>query len=294
MISLNLQVAVQLPRAPTRDIERDLARSVRMGAEYVRSVWMSAVSGTVLPGMRGPVDDPTYLRSLGMPSAVRRGGQYEYVVTADYERVVVVEQGFPAFDMKPMLLGGAKARRSKDGRRYNIIPFRFGTPQPGGGSRAHFPGDQTMPGSIYDIVSLGEDYPSGDTEGMRTKLDQLLNTYGEPGGVNAQALIRGLSGPMDAPYTWKSGLYAGMRQVGSPTQRRYYTFRTVSDPDVVWRRVQRPDGRIVSSRVVRKGSDPNSWIHPGRAANPVMQAVVDYSRPTVERAIGNAVSVAFG
>lgn len=238
------------------------------------------MSGTVLPGMSGPVNDPDYARSLGMPSALRMIGEFEGMVSADYHLVEMVERGYASFDMKPMLLGGRRARITKDGRRYNIIPFRFGTPQAGGGSRAHFPGEMTMPRSVYNIVRLGAEYPQEDTEGMRTKIADF---------VNQQAAIRSMNLPMDGSYTWKAGLYAGMRGYGSGRQRQYFTFRTVSTPVVSYRRTQLANGKIVSTKRSVRGSDPNSWIHPGRAENPVMQAVVDDTRPRVDAFLTNTV-----
>lgn len=295
MITLHISTQIGVNVPTTRDMERDIARSVKVAAEFVRSTWMSAVSGTVLPGMRGPVHDEAYLRSLGMPSALKRSDHYEYSVTADYERVAIVELGFASFDMKPMLLGGQRVRRAKDGRRYNIIPFRFGTPQSGGAPRAHFGGEQTMPRWVHEIVRLGDPFPSSDLTGQRTKIHELWSEQGElVGGVNAEALIRSLQGPMAGPYTWVAGLYSGMRRVGAPGQRQYFTFRTVSEPEVRWRRIMRPDGKVTSVQVRQRGSDPNSWIHPGRGANPVMRAVVDYTSPTVRSFLERAVGVATG
>lgn len=284
-IQLSISVVSALDDLPTRDDLRFFDRAVRDAAEYVRGVWVSAVSGTVLPGMTNPVEDEEYARSLGMPAALRRVAPMTWMVMADYEKAERIELGFGSYDMKPGLLAGPNSRVGKDGRRYNTVPFRFGTPQTSGPNkgqpRPHFPGEQTMPVEVYDVVKQGGAYPAS-SEGQRTKVPYLFNEAGDPiGGVNFEAFDRGLDEPMQESYTWKTGLYSGMKGFGSPGHRMYMTFRRVSEPATSTRTYRRPDGKIVTIATT-KGSDPNSWIHPGQRANPVIQAVRDYSRPHVE------------
>lgn len=266
---------------------------VKAAAEWVRSVWVAAVSGSmVLPGMSGPVDDDEYARSLGLPSALRRTGKWEYTITAKYDTAQRIEQGFGSYDMKPALLGGPHAKPTADGQgKYNVVPYRFGTPilrgPNKGQSRPNFPGEMTMPKDVYKEVKDGERY--ADTgEGQRTKIPLLFSSTAL-GGVNAQAIQRNLPAPMTSAYTWRSGLYDGMVKKGKGGHSQYFTFRAVSTPRVVVQRVRGADGRLVT-RVVRKGSDPNAWMHPGQGANPVMQAVRDYTHPFVERMLLHAAS----
>jgi hypothetical protein len=58
---------------------------------------------------------------------------------------------------------------------------------------------------------------------------------------------------MFSPYTWKSSPYQGMVRSHRAGHTTYNTFR------------------VVSSK-----SDALSWIHPGQAPNPVIQAVLDH------------------
>lgn len=55
---------------------------------------------------------------------------------------------------------------------------------------------------------------------------------------------------MSAPYTHTASLYQGMRKYGKKGASRYMTFRTVSE-----------------------ASGTNSWHHPGKPANPIVEAV---------------------
>jgi len=272
--------------------ERQLRRAVRDCAEYVRGVWESAVSGTFIPGMRKPVNDDEYRRSLGLPTTIARIAEFAYAVTADYHAVERIELGYASFDMKPGLLRGKSARTGKDGAKYATVPFRFGTPNLSGPnkgeSRPHFPGEQTMPADVYERVKDGTPYPRTG-EGARTKVPLTVSEYGL-GGVNAEALMRDVAEPMSTPYTWKSGLYDAMTRRGAPGHRQYYTFRRVSEPRTTGGTTIRPDGRIVTKPLRTKGSDPNSWIHPGQAPNPVVDAVTQYCRPTVEPYLARALA----
>lgn len=291
-VSLSIDVqAAALKDIPDRYDDKWLDGQVKAAAEWVRSIWVAAVSGgIILPGMTEEVDDPEYARSLGLASALRSTGKWEYTITAKYDNAQRVEGGFSAYDMKPMLLHGPHARIGKDGARWNVIPFRFGTPiQSGpnkGQSRPHFPGEQTMPVHVYKEVAAEGVYPATG-EGQRTKIPFLF-TEDELGGVNREAIIRDLPAPMMRPYTWRAGLYDDMRKYGSGRQVQYFTFRAVSEPRQRITRWRGAGGAMIT-KVVTKGSDPNSWIHPGQAANPLIAAVVDYTRPFVEAMLLNAV-----
>jgi hypothetical protein len=284
-IQLGIVVQSNLDHLPTKTDLTFIDRAVRDAAEYIRGVWVSAVTGTILPGMSGPVNDEDYARSLGVPTSLARTGTLQWTIMSDHEHAERIELGYGSYDMKPGLLYGPNSRVGKDGRRYNTVPFRFGTPIRSGPnkgqSRPHFPGEQTMPADVYEIVRQGGAYPQ-TTEGQRTKVPFLFDEQGNAsGGVNLEAAKRGEFPPMDGAYTWKTGLYSGMQGLGARGNRVYMTFRRVSEPSVSTRRYRRSDGKIVTT-ATKKGSDPNSWIHPGQKANPVIRAVRDYTRPHVE------------
>lgn len=252
-------------------------RAVGEAAEYVRNIWQDAVQGNVLPGMTKPVFSDSYFESLSNPSALRMIGPMHAQIVCTYEGVDRIEHGYASFDQKPGLTSGPRSRLTRDGqRRYNTIPFRHGTPTGTGAPRAHLP---TMPEDIYAIVRREGVYRDpgaavlGQQRGQRTKL---------PAIVNLQAVLRGLPGPMKAPYTWKAGQYEGMRRVGAPRHRQYMTWRRVS-----WPQTMNRAGKLI-------GSDPNSWIHPGQAPNPVMDAVVRATEEHVRELIWQAALTAFG
>lgn len=114
-----------------KSLRTQLAKTIREEVlPYIQETWLGAVSGAQLPGMPKVVNDAQYAAALQRPEAL------EYPTDGDplYGRVIVndpyirqAEQGKPARDLKPSLLGGPKARRSKRGGRYNIIPIGFST-----------------------------------------------------------------------------------------------------------------------------------------------------------------------
>lgn len=267
----SLEEAIQRASSPDLAV---LADGINRAASYIRDVWGRAVQGEVLPGMTGPVVDDEYYESLFTGESLQLYTPLHGAVISTYPKLERIEQGFASYDMKPGLLAGPSAREGLHGR-YNVIPFRHMTPKKGssgameGDRRAH---GAVMPQAVYKIVKeRGTFKDPGDARlgqqlGQRSKL---------PGAINLQALARGAASPMSGPYTWKYGLYHNMRRVvkqyDKATQSTYMTWRTVSE-----------------------NSDPNSWIHPGRAPNPVIEAVINASRDTVEAIILEAARAAFG
>jgi hypothetical protein len=239
------------------DLTAIIASLIPAQLQYVASVWQAAVSGLVLPGMRKAIHDARYAMLIGDTSAM----EYPYNGDPFRGRIVMLdgglarryEDGYKSFDMKPGLLAGPHARTAKDGSRYNIIPFSHSTPGSVGQKGA------PMPTEIYALARRLQ-------ARQNLKLPPGLQGYGQrskiPAQVNAQAIQRGHGGPMFSPYTWRGSPYSGMQKTGGPGQTSYRTFR------------------VVSSK-----SDPSSWIHPGQAANPVINSVQQLVMPHILAAI---------
>ncbi len=279
-LGVDLQVRhSELPHG-TGHPEFDLApldRLMQQLATFVRDTWIGAVSGTVLPGMTKAVNDDKYAAAI----TVEKHGDFHYGVVVNYPEAERIEQGTPAYDMKPMLLASPRAKPTKDGGgTYITIPMRQFTAGKGGQPRvsANPSGANTMPPDVHQYTKAFGHYEGGaPAEGSRTKIPLLSYNGQEVGGVNLEALSRGLPAPMAGPYTWKAGQYQGLtntRTAGGAS--RYYTFRRIS----TLRLVQLPDGRAHWA-----GSDPNSWISPGKPANPISQAVEQFTAPEISKAL---------
>jgi len=233
-----------------------LQQSLTNAATLIQQTWDDAVTGrAVLPGMRQAINDDKYHKALTTGSALSFPTAFSAVVMpyGYSEGADQIENGLPAYDMKPQLLHGPKSRPTKDGARYNIIPFRHTTP--GSTSTLGTP----MPKSIFDQAKKLQRSVSNRQTG-KIDWDQSLQVNGQ-GNINQTSL-----------YQHKASTYQGMYRVGDARHTRYMTFRMVSTP--------RTDkkGR-------RKGSAPNSWIHPSVPPNPVTQAVYNYCMPKVEEMI---------
>lgn len=265
--------------SPLDQLERELSaprvelitQAIGDAAELVRQTWQRAVSGERLPGMAKPVNDDQYLAALATGQALQMIGPLHGAVVCLYDGAARVEEGVPAFDMKPGLLHGPSARQGTHGR-YNVIPFRHMTPQKGEIGEGSRPHGSTMPANVYKIVKNSGEFRDpgnarlGEQQGQRSKLAQA---------INIEALARNLPAPMASNYTWKFGMYHGMRRIvkeyGKTTQSTYMTWRAVSER-----------------------SDPSSWINPGQPANPVIAAVIEASRADVEAIIMAGARAAYG
>lgn len=234
---------------------------------FVRDTWVSAVSGASLPGMRRPIQDEAYAKSI--QTFVSDGQVLEVVIGAvGYDRAEDIERGLPAYDMKPGLLNGPKSRPTRDGRgRYNVIPFRHRVPARASAGATSASLRMRMPKDIYSQAKrLTRSLPNPVTGKVDWGAKLVIN---ELGGINRTSL-----------YQHKNNRFDGMYRVGDAQHSRFLTFRTVATPRTG------KDGK-------RKGSAPNSWIYPATPPNPIMQAVVDFCTPKIEQTFAEIASQLF-
>lgn len=267
----------------------NIIREMDYCADFIRATWIAVVRG----GFDAPPGSPqlkfdtiqqrnryadsiTAAKNLDVPEI----GRFERVIVATDKIGEDTERGMDPWDMKPMLLGGPKARFSKSGHKYNIIPFRHGVPS--GNANSHF---KQMPKDIYEAAKQLK-----PTVSKRVNLDlfgnehyQKVIKYGEKlrGTELAYPPIKKRFPIVQngvvrfATTQHKNGLYEGMIRVqaeyGKAKQNQYLTFRVVSEK-----------------------SDPFSWWHPGRAAQAHVQFVVNYCRPQVEARLVEAVKEDLG
>lgn len=244
-----------------RGIQPDLSilyHGLAEAAEFVRQTWVSAVTGNRLPSMTKAVNDDKYAASLVSGRSINFPAPF-YAVVLPYGYAAEagrIEDGREAYDMKEYLLNGPKAKQSKDGGRYNTIPFRHYTPsKPGAGSSA-VSVRMRMPRDIYkQAKQLSRSLPNPKTG--KVDWGQSLNTDKPP--------ATSWTG-----YQHQSSIYQGMYRVGDAKNTQYLTFRRVSDK-----------------------SNPASWWHPGTPPNPVIQAVYDYCMPIVEDKLMEVAQLAF-
>lgn len=217
----------------------------------IRSTWAAVAGGVItLPGTR-PIRNYEYANSLMDTGAIRYPASHVFAgaVIARYKYAIDIEQGYPQFDMKPGLLKGSKSRKSKKGKKYNIVPFRWATPNTPASSGA-FSG--RMPAAVYKQAQ------------RQTITMQTLHNIDQQQGTSYSQTKTSFTGYQHAaPLLLGLQANQGTRQQGHAA---YRTFRTVSHD-----------------------SDPRSWIHPAQPPNPIMQSVIAATTPTIEKRITQAI-----
>ncbi len=120
-----------------------LAQAVETAALTAQAMWKAYAYGKQLPdGSRINSRSGAYGRSI----TFRKIGEFKAEVYSDLPYAKSIEEGMPARDMKKMLDTSAKVRMSKAGKRYLIIPFRWGTPG------AVTMGNNVMPDAVHEMA----------------------------------------------------------------------------------------------------------------------------------------------
>lgn len=143
-----------------------------------------------------------------------------------------LEQGKDSYDMKPFLLNGPHAKVGADGKKFNTIPFSWGTP---GTLSENF--SNTMPDGVYEVAK-NKPIREGRNSSVGIAKDELPKQFQEPQVKKIK--LPGTNSIVD--YQHKHSIYEGIRKERDHVtkQNRYTSFRRVSE-----------------------NSDPNAFIHPG-------------------------------
>ena len=119
----------------------------KRGANLLRDDWKTWARGGSLEGAE---DIKTPSPRLAQSIKIVENGPFDSVIGTDSPQMERVVKGQKAYDMKETYPFGRKSRRTKDGRGYLIIPFRWGTPGKNGEGRAHF--RNVIPQDLYKLV----------------------------------------------------------------------------------------------------------------------------------------------
>lgn len=232
----------------------NITNALDNAAAFVQATWQQVVMGNGdVSSLREISINHTLRDTYARSIVIRKRSEFARQVMATARIAGDIENGKAPWDMKPMLLNGPKARVSKSGVKYNIIPFRHGIPS--ANSNSHY---QRMPKEIYKEVKglkVGQKISSKNLALRSHVLNMNLQT--------GQAL----SEPVR--YTHKASIHEGMTKVkdnsGKSKGNMYLTFRRVSE-----------------------NSDPQSWWHPGYRPHNITGAVVDYCKPRIEESLKKA------
>lgn len=203
-----------------------LGQAVRATAEHGALAWKDSVHKARLwSGEKEP-----YVESITWSMT----GTYSAEIVSDYRLAAEIENGRPRKDLKAVLPTAKKARRSKKGSLYLIIPFRHNVPT-ASGEGAHAP---QMPQHVYSqakglspsrVLAPGSKKPAQRVSATGHLVPQHSYNWG---GRLPAGLV-----PKSKPHH-KTDRYAGMTRFdtssGKQKSSAYMTFRVMSEHSNGW------------------------------------------------------------
>jgi hypothetical protein len=201
-------------------------------------------------------------------------------VVATYKNAEAIENGRPPQDLKDMLNTSDKVRRTKDGRRFLVVPLRQNTPN----NIAHAP---AMPTSVYELASQMK--PSAVT-GAGTRASGEVTSLSPSSGMSPSPVQTPyLSNPATKSaylvprndYSWGGRLTRQMLADAGATkleQRRY--------AGMVRMKEATGGSQYLTFRTMIEGS--SGWIIPARPGLYLARDVAEHLQPVAEAAIAEA------
>lgn len=246
---------------------RHLENQIEIAAAFVEQTWRAVVLGS----RNAPPGAPTlkfdrleqreeYAASIVSTEVLNmpHSGRFVRDIVSTRPIAKKTENGYPAWDMKPMLLGGSKVRLSSKGKRYNVIPFRHGAP----GSQRF----RSMPADVHAAASqLRAGSLPGNLRGLKGSEFSALGRSGGEALVGTERRFPPLAKKFRdgfgrvRRYQHRAGRFEGMIKSQKQGHSQYVTLRTVSE-----------------------NSDPNAWWHPGRPPQPHIDWVSRYCKAKIE------------
>lgn len=261
--SIDIQVFIPDNAAFNAKVMSNLSGAVQRAVSTTHELWARYAEGAPLPdGQRVVSRSGNYARSI-RPAMT---GDFSGEVSSDSPYAKAIEDGTPARDMKDMLNTSMKVRLSKTGKRYLIIPFRWGTP----GAKTF--GRNVMPESVHSIVAGAAFKPSAVT-GMGQRLS----------GTGAwDTKTRAPAKVAQRKYLWGDRLNSG--QIGAagvvgPTARHMAGMVKFQNPG--GEKGGGKHSQYMTFRVMVEGSP--GWLVPAQPGKHVAQQVADQMRPLVEK-----------
>lgn len=282
-ISFSIGGKIDAAGAITKDVLPLMHKAVRGIAQYTASSWQEAVLRQ--RGLWSEEKD-AYAASIKYEMT----GDFTAVVSSDYKWVEDIETGRPARDLKRMLDTSHKVRRTPDGRRFLIIPFRHNTP----GNDAHA---AAMPAGVYGLAKAMEgstvtengQRPSGQVVHLSPKSGMTPAAKQTPYLSNTNTRQHMMVGARS--YAWGGRLTgAVMKQAGiGAADRKRYGGMVRFDTST-------PGGGKSSSfmtfRVMIESS--KGWIVPSQPGRYIAKGVYEEMKPKAEEAFKAAVKATAG
>lgn len=264
---ISVQLAEPVGYGFTRGTLPNLATALTAITSAAQAQWQSYAGGAPLPdGTTIGSRSGGYLRSI----QTRDLGEFSTEVYSDSPYAQGIEEGVAAHDMKKMLDTSIKVRLSKEGKRYLIIPFRWGTPGTTGFGRNVMPdvihalGQAMKPSHVTGMTERVSGTGAWDIKTQAPlKVPQRKYLWGDR-LTGDQISGAGVFGPMAKRM---AGMVKFQNQTGEKGGKhsQYLTFR-----------------------VMVEGSP--GWLAPATPGKHPARAVADQFRPLAEQAFQAAIA----
>jgi hypothetical protein len=278
-IAVDLSQVMNAMPIITRQVFPLVNQAVRAIAQQTQANWMESVYRARL--WSGEKD--AYAKSI----AWEMTGDFSAVVKSDYKNAEEIDQGRPPYDLKQMLNTSPKVRRTKDGRRFMIIPFRQNTT----GQDAL---TQGMPQDVYDAGSaLSASKIVAQTKRVSGELTSIHPTWGTQVLKKQTPFASNIKtrGPMLVNkniYKWGGKLdTSGMTGLSDAQKKRYNGMVRMTGTTPGGGRYS----QFMTFRVMMEGSA--GWIIPARPGLNLARNVAAKIQPLAERVINEAVAQSF-
>lgn len=278
-ISVDLSQVMNAVPIINRQVFPLVNQAVRAIAQQTHANWMKSVYKARL--WSGEKD--AYATSITWEMT----GDFSAVVHTDYKNADEIETGRPPYDLKTMLNTSPKVRRTKDGRRFLIIPFRQNT-------TGYDALTSSMPQDVYDAGSaltaskiIGQaKRASGELTSIHPKWGTQPLKKQTPFASNTKT-----RGPMLVNkniYKWGGKLdTSGMTGLTDAQKKRYN--------GMVRMEGSTPGGgrysQFMTFRVMMEGSA--GWIIPAKPGLYLAKKVADKMQPKAEKVLNEAVRQSF-
>lgn len=171
-----------------------------------------------------------------------------------------IDDGQPAWEMLPYLMGSKKAKRAKDGSRYVVIPFNKGAGT--GGKATSTPAQQDLVASVKkELKSRGIPFGKHEKDAQGNDRMGRLHTFSidnapvkkDPGAGQRRGPVgEVMQGNSGTPFLQGVAVYQSKGKNGK-TQRSILTFRIASE----------------------RHSSEAKWEHPGNAPTNILEQAAD-------------------
>lgn len=278
-ISVDLSQVMNAVPIINRQVFPLVHQTVKAIAKQTQANWMKAVYRAKL--WSGEKD--AYATSI----AWQMTGDFSAVVQTDYKNADEIETGRPPYDLKQMLNTSPKVRRTKDGRRFMIIPFRQNT-------TGYDALTSSMPQDVYDAGStLKASSIVGQAKRMSGEMTSMHPVWGTRALKKQTPFASNIKtrGPMlvnKSIYKWGGKLdTSGMTGLSDAQKKRYN--------GMVRMEGSTPGGgrysQFMTFRVMMEGSA--GWIIPAKPGLYLAKKVADKMQPRAEKTINEAVAQSF-